>query len=422
MDTSRTNATGITAGDSAAAGFGAANVLHGDSGHMRQLRALVTRVARAEIGVLITGETGTGKELVARCLHNGSARHAGPFIAINCAAIPHSLLENELFGHEKGAFTGAVSSQAGRLEAARGGTLFLDEIGDMPLEMQAKLLRVLQERSFERVGSSRSIPLECRIVAATHQNLYAAMKEGRFRQDLFYRLNVLPIKLPPLRDRRDDIAKIVHHELERHAARNDAATRLDEGAMSRLMAHAWPGNVRELINLVERLVVLHNGQTVTGADIDEHLQAPSAAVTPVVETAAVAPAQVSPLSPPVAFTEDGIDLRQAVNDFEAALIRRAIEQCGGVMRRAARLLNIPRSTLAEKLSRLAAGGGGSTIPNRAQNEFIDEEIPDLGGSCGALDGFGRHPAPVGAKGIAALGHHRRWTPAVSSRRDRTLRA
>src|SRR5919109_870774 len=170
MDTSRTNAKCITAGDSSAVGVGAANVLHGDSGHMRQLRALVTRVARAEIGVLITGETGTGKELVARCLHNGSARHAGPFIAINCAAIPHSLLENELFGHERGAFTGAVSSQAGKLEAARGGTLFLDEIGDMPLEMQAKLLRVLQERSFERVGSSRSIPLECRIVAATHQN------------------------------------------------------------------------------------------------------------------------------------------------------------------------------------------------------------------------------------------------------------
>ena len=235
----------------------------GTSRAMRDVHRLIEQVAPFDTNVLILGESGTGKEMVARHVHELSGRAGHPFVPVNCGAIPADLLESELFGHEKGAFTGALSTRLGRFEFAEGGTLFLDEIGDMSLQMQVKLLRVLQERSFERVGSNRTIRCNVRIIAATHRDLDAAIIAGRFREDLFYRLNVFPVQMPPLRERLEDLPVLIEHLVQRQGQNAGRHIRLDKEAMNCLARNRWPGNVRELANLLERLAILFPAQTIT---------------------------------------------------------------------------------------------------------------------------------------------------------------
>jgi sigma-54 specific flagellar transcriptional regulator A len=245
----------------------------GNSRAMRAVHRLVEQVAPFDTNVLILGESGTGKELMARHIHELSGRSGHPFVPVNCGAIPADLLESELFGHEKGAFTGALSTRIGRFEFAEGGTLFLDEIGDMSLQMQVKLLRVLQERSFERVGSNRSMLCNVRIIAATHRDLEAAILAGRFREDLFYRLNVFPVQMPPLRERLDDLPVLIEHLVRRQGENAGRHIRLNKEAMSSLARNRWPGNVRELANLLERLAILYPDQTVGAEDLPERYRA-----------------------------------------------------------------------------------------------------------------------------------------------------
>ncbi|MEL7045980.1 MAG: sigma-54 dependent transcriptional regulator, partial [Pseudomonadota bacterium] len=250
--------------------------LVGSSAAMEGIRRLIAQVAPAEASVLILGESGTGKEVVARGVHRLSPRARGPFVPVNCGAIPGELLESELFGHEKGAFTGAISARQGRFEMAAGGTLFLDEIGDMPLQMQVKLLRVLQERCFERVGSNRSQDCDVRVIAATHQDLERRVDEGEFRMDLFYRLNVFPIEVPPLRERVEDVPALVRRFTEILESEQRGQVRIAEDAMVTLMHYPWPGNVRELSNLVERLAILHPDAEVRSAELPERFRAAAA--------------------------------------------------------------------------------------------------------------------------------------------------
>jgi len=245
----------------------------GNSAAMRAVHRLVEQVAPYDTNVLILGESGTGKELVARHIHELSGRSGHPFVPVNCGAIPADLLESELFGHEKGAFTGALSTRVGRFEFAEGGTLFLDEIGDMSLQMQVKLLRVLQERSFERVGSNRTMHCNVRIIAATHRDLEAAILAGRFREDLFYRLNVFPVQMPPLRERLDDLPILIEHLVRRQGENAGRHIRLNKSAMSCLARNRWPGNVRELANLLERLAILYPDQTIGAEDLPERYRA-----------------------------------------------------------------------------------------------------------------------------------------------------
>ena len=241
----------------------------GTSRPMRDVHRLIEQVAPFDTNVLILGESGTGKEMVARHVHELSGRAGHPFVPVNCGAIPADLLESELFGHEKGAFTGALSTRLGRFEFAEGGTLFLDEIGDMSLQMQVKLLRVLQERSFERVGSNRTLRCNVRIIAATHRDLDAAIGAGRFREDLFYRLNVFPIQMPPLRERLEDLPVLIEHLVQRQEQIAGRHIRLDKDAMNCLARNPWPGNVRELANLLERLAILFPAQIIRAADLPE---------------------------------------------------------------------------------------------------------------------------------------------------------
>ena len=248
----------------------------GTSRPMRDVHRLIEQVAPFNTNVLILGESGTGKEMVARHVHELSGRAGHPFVPVNCGAIPADLLESELFGHEKGAFTGALSTRMGRFEFAEGGTLFLDEIGDMSLQMQVKLLRVLQERSFERVGSNRTIRCNVRIIAATHRDLDAAIVAGRFREDLYYRLNVFPLQMPPLRERLEDLPVLIEHLVQRQAPTAGRHIRLDKEAMNCLARNQWPGNVRELANLLERLAILFPGQTVTAAGLPDRYRSTAA--------------------------------------------------------------------------------------------------------------------------------------------------
>ena len=241
----------------------------GTSRPMRAVHRLIEQVAPFDTNVLILGESGTGKEMVARHIHELSGRAGHPFVPVNCGAIPADLLESELFGHEKGAFTGALSTRMGRFEFAEGGTLFLDEIGDMSLQMQVKLLRVLQERTFERVGSNKTIRCNVRIIAATHRDLDAAISGGRFREDLYYRLNVFPLQMPPLRERLEDLPVLIEHLVQRQGQIAGRHVRLDKDAMNCLARNPWPGNVRELANLLERLAILFPEQTITAADLPE---------------------------------------------------------------------------------------------------------------------------------------------------------
>ncbi|MFO0775867.1 MAG: sigma-54 dependent transcriptional regulator [Nitrospiraceae bacterium] len=313
--------------------------LVGVSAAMRTVLEFVRKVADSDSTVLITGESGTGKEVLARALHAHSRRARGPWVPVNCGAIPEALLESELFGHERGAFTGAQQARAGRFEMAHGGTLFLDEIGEMPLALQVKLLRALQERSFERVGGTRAIKVDVRIVAATNADLEAAVKAGRFRKDLYYRLQVIPVEVPPLRQRRDDIPVLIQHFIQQLNARKAAAVAgIDAPAMARLCQHDWPGNVRELENLIERLVVLKRDGTIAMEDLPERLQAARLA-------------EPSAAALPTTLTQQGIDLMSALEQYENQLIIEALNQAGGVTSKAARLLRLNRTTLVEKLKR-----------------------------------------------------------------------
>lgn len=351
--------------------FNAHKGLAGRSKAIQKTRELIDQVAKSEATVLILGESGTGKEVVAQALHRASLRKDKPFVPINCGAIPGELLESELFGHEKGAFTGALTSRQGRFEMAEGGTLFLDEIGDMPMPMQVKLLRVLQERCFERVGSNKTIHCDVRIIAATHRKLEREIEEKRFREDLFYRLNVFPIEVPALRERAEDIPYLVNDLIARLQAANRGSFRLTRQAMAVLMQHNWPGNVRELSNLVERLAIIYPEGLVDAGDLPEKFQAygvPAEVdvglVEPMIEVAASLPvagsamAQGSLFSVPAAgsvqLPEQGIDLKEYLTDLENELIRQALEECNGVVAHAAKLLNMRRTTLVEKLRKTDA--------------------------------------------------------------------
>ena len=311
-----------------------------------RIRRLVTQVAASDASVLILGETGTGKEVVARNIHCASNRSDKPFVAVNCGAIPADLLESELFGHEKGAFTGALSARQGRFEMAEGGTLFLDEIGDMPLPMQVKLLRVLQERTFERVGGNRSIACNVRIIAATHRNLEEAIAAAEFRADLYYRLNVFPIEMPPLRRRRDDLPLLISELTARMEGEGRGTVRLAGSAMRVLAAYPWPGNVRELANLIERLAIMHPGETVEARDLPAKLRVGAGEPVP---DGPEPPIPDPSGAPEPRLPENGLDLKDYLNELEVGLIRRALEESGGVVAQAAKLLGMRRTTLVEKM-------------------------------------------------------------------------
>ena len=339
-------------------------LLVGKGRGIQEVRRLIGQVAETDANVLILGESGTGKEVVARAIHELSARSAGPFVPINCGAIPAELLESELFGHEKGAFTGAIAARRGRFELAQGGTLFLDEIGDMPLPMQVKLLRVLQERQFDRVGGGKAVQADVRVIAATHRDLEAMIRTQAFREDLYYRLNVFPIETPPLRDRADDIPLLLQELLNRHAEQHKGIIRLTQRAMESLMQYAWPGNERELSNLIERLLILYPNQIVDVADLpgryrllpceprDERL-------TEMDERDALAAVFQSPpeLDPgiamplPMQLPQEGVNLKEMLADLEVELIRQALESQDGVVARAADLLSMRRTTLVEKMKK-----------------------------------------------------------------------
>ena len=315
--------------------------LIGNSADTRMIGSLIERVAPSRATVLITGESGTGKEVVARRIHALSGRD-GPFVAINCGAIPDHLLESELFGHEKGAFTGAASARAGRFELASGGTLFLDEIGDMPTAMQVKLLRVLQERLVERVGGNRVREVDIRVITATHRDLQKRIGDGRFREDLYYRLSVFPIEIPALRDRPDDIPPLVDEMIARARRNLGVGVALSDDALEAMMDYAWPGNVRELANLIERLAVIRPNGLIRLADLPWPVR-PS-------ETAAAAPpAPADPAA--VTLPAGGIDLKQHLSEVERKAIQEALAEASGVVKKAAEILGMGRTTLVEKIRR-----------------------------------------------------------------------
>jgi two-component system nitrogen regulation response regulator GlnG len=330
--------------------------LVGRSPALLEVFKTIGRVAASDVPVLVTGESGTGKELVARAIHQASARAAGPFVAVNAAAIPRELLESELFGHERGAFTGAVESRPGRFREARGGTLFLDEIGDMPLELQAKLLRVLQSGEVTSVGGRRPEHVDVRILAATHRELDAAVREGRFREDLLYRLRVVPIHIPPLRERPEDVAALAQHFVARYAEELGTGPRLlSPDAQERLLAHPWPGNVRELENAIKRALVLGTGE-VLAPEAFAFLAAPAAA-----EADPAAGLRDWVLREVDAALAAGThDLHDALlRRIERPLLERVLEHTGGNQLRAAALLGINRNTLRKKLTEL-----GIEVPGR----------------------------------------------------------
>lgn len=335
----------------------------GSSKGISEVRHLMEQVAKTDANVLILGESGTGKEVVARNIHYHSARGKGPFVPVNCGAIPADLLESELFGHEKGAFTGAISSRKGRFELANGGTLFLDEIGDMPMSMQVKLLRVLEERTFERVGGSEPIEVDVRIVAATHQDLPTLIQEKLFREDLYYRLNVFPITMPSLLERIEDIPLLLQELLARMEAEGANRIHLTPRAVGSLMKHNWPGNVRELANLIERLIILYPGQMVDvnhlpiqyryvdlpdfnqNATLSLELQERQALADLFVQSQTANEGAMVLSDLPA----EGIDLKEMLANLEIDMIRQALEAQAGVVARAADMLGMRRTTLVEKM-------------------------------------------------------------------------
>ena len=346
---------------------------------------MIEQVAKTDASVLILGESGTGKEVVARNIHALSNRCKAGFVPVNCGAIPADLLESELFGHEKGAFTGAISARQGRFELAEKGTLFLDEIGDMSLPMQVKLLRVLQERTFERVGSNKSMSADVRILAATHRDLESNIRGGKFREDLFYRLNVFPIELPALRERLEDVPHLLQHQVERLQREKRGSVRLAGSAVEVLSRYAWPGNVRELANLVERLSILHPDGVVEARDLPARylpgdMKTGRAAFNPALAFATsdeedqdilndtssfedelsgvmLPPHQESPVAPAVpSLSDDGLDLKEHLAQMEVQLIQQALDATDGVVAHAAKLLRMRRTTLVEKLKKYGMNG------------------------------------------------------------------
>jgi len=324
----------------------------GRSQEVQAVLRKITKVAASDSTVLITGESGTGKELIARAIHYLSKRSNGPMITINCGAIPSELLESELFGHEKGSFTGAHKTRMGRFEMAAGGTIFLDEIGDMNPMLQVKLLRAIQEQTFERVGGEKPISVDIRIVSATNKNLKKAVEEGSFRDDLFYRLNVIPIHIPPLRERTGDIFLLCNYFLERFSERmEEPVKKISDKAASLLEAYPWPGNVRELENLMERLSVMVDGETIEVDDLPENIS------------------MIPEISANKGFSEgfqfdESIGFNDSVDNFQKYLILKALKKTGGVKAQAAELLKINRTTLVEKIKKL-------------QIEFISTDISEI---------------------------------------------
>ena len=341
---------------------------------IQEIRYLVEQVAESNANVLVLGESGTGKEVVARAIHEVSNRSKGPFVPVNCGAIPAELLESELFGHEKGAFTGAFSARKGRFELAEGGTLFLDEIGDMPMPMQVKLLRVLQERTFERVGGTKSLQADVRIIAATHRHLEDMIIAGTFREDLFYRLNVFPIEKPALRDRQEDIPLLLQELLSRLEVEHKATLRFTQRALESLMQHSWPGNIRELSNLLERLLILHSNKIIDinelpvkyryldeQGEMVEHIQYNPEEEALLERDALSGMFGDAPILSDESDEEsqgflgnlpaEGMNLKNKLVEFEMEMIRQAIDSQDGVVSHAAELLSMRRTTLVEKMKK-----------------------------------------------------------------------
>jgi two-component system, NtrC family, response regulator AtoC len=309
----------------------------GNSQAMQQLFSRMKRIIKTDSTVLILGESGTGKELVAKAIHFNGSRKNRPFVAVNCSAIPDNLLESELFGHAKGAFTGAIKEKIGKFEAANLGTIFLDEIGTLPMHLQTKLLRVLQEQEIERVGSNRQIKLDVRVVSATNVNLEEEVQRGNFREDLFYRLNVIPVLIPPLRERIEDILPLTRHFLEKNCrSMQRPIMHIEKDALEALEAYPWNGNVRELENIMERVVALTEGDLITMRDLPSN----------------IAKAYLERAGSPTSVTPQGIDMVQTINDIEKKMIAEALQLSGGVKARAALMLSINRTTLVEKMRRL----------------------------------------------------------------------
>ncbi|MDI6762175.1 MAG: sigma-54 dependent transcriptional regulator [Thermodesulfobacteriota bacterium] len=308
----------------------------GESPSIQDVFETVEKVADTDSTILILGESGTGKELIARALHYNSYRREGPFVPVNCAAIPSELLESELFGHEKGAFTNAIRTRIGRFELANGGTLFLDEIGDMNPNLQSKLLRVLQERQFERIGGMKPIKVDIRIISATHQDLKKAVLKKKFREDLYYRLNVIPIEIPPLRQRKSDIPLLAFHFIHHFSkSKRKKVTGITDEAMERLMEYDWPGNVRELENMIERLIILTGSEMIDLPDLPERVLPPSS----------------KEIGGTMDIPQEGLSLETALNELEKQLILQALNKSGWVKNKAAQLLHMNRTTLIEKIKR-----------------------------------------------------------------------
>ncbi|WP_321368679.1 sigma-54 dependent transcriptional regulator [uncultured Desulfuromusa sp.] len=330
-------------------GFGG---MIGHSPQMLELFELISCVAEdGESTVLIQGQSGTGKELIARAIHEKSERKSSHFVPVNCAAIPDELLESELFGYVKGAFTGAQQSKIGRVQFADGGTLFLDEIGDMKPSLQAKLLRVLQEREVEQVGGVKPTKVDVRVIAATHQNLEELVAAGNFREDLYYRLAVIPLVAPPLCERQEDIALLVESFIEHFSRRkDDRRTTIDPVAMQSLLNYNWPGNVRELENLMQRLVILHRGKKITLKELPEKYRCVDMPDSDFSEEAE-APSSFSSAPPDAEWSENGLDFNGLISEFEDRLILQALSRTGGNKKEAARMLNLKRTTLIEKIKK-----------------------------------------------------------------------
>ena len=342
-------------------------MLIGRGSAIQTIRKMIAQVAGSDANVLVLGESGTGKEVVARGIHVTSNRKEGPFVPVNCGAIPGDLLESELFGHEKGAFTGAIGTRKGRFELAQGGTLFLDEIGDMPLAMQVKLLRVLQERTFERVGGAKSIKADVRVVAATHRQLESMIDEGKFREDLYYRLNVFPIDVPALRERQEDVELLLRELTARFKKERGVGVRFTSKAVESLSLHRWPGNVRELTNLIERLTIMHPDQLVDVQDLPpkyQHVDQPE--VVPdypdeILEREALNSIfsddddELDENDSGDNFNADipdaGVNLKDMLSELEIAMIRQALDKSDGVVAKAAELLSMRRTTLVEKMKK-----------------------------------------------------------------------
>ena len=332
----------------------------GNSQGIRDVFGVVEKAAASESTVMIFGESGTGKELIARALHQNSKRESKPFIAVNCGAIPHELLESELFGYEKGSFTGASHTRIGRLELANEGTVFLDEIGDMPAALQVKLLRVLAEQEIDRLGGSKPVKVNVRFITATHRNIEDAIKEGKFREDLYYRLNIIPIFIPPLRDRKSDIPLLVQNFLKKCNENQDQQAKvISDETIQILTNYSWPGNIRELGNFIERMVVLSVGDNITPRDLPEKVlgEVPRESLPPMEKPGCeLSPTEMLQNGLKQSFfiglPEGGINLKNAVEEFERGLITEALEKTNWVKNKAAGLLELNRTTLVEKIKKM----------------------------------------------------------------------